>query len=111
MSWDCDLCDPVTGEVIIFDFKHDMRGGTFALGGTNQATLNVTYNYGKHFYFRLLHGKTGAESILIFEREIKKLNEDVDPDYWKPTQGNVKQAIFGLRALAQLRPDGIWNIQ
>ena len=29
------------------------EGGTFALGGISEAELNVTYNYGKIFNFKL----------------------------------------------------------
>jgi hypothetical protein len=32
-------------------------------------------------------------------------------DYWKATEGNAKRALCQLVALAQLRPDGVWNIR
>ena len=32
-----------------------------------------------------------------------------DPDYWKATEGNAKRALCQLRALAQLRPDGVFD--
>lgn len=116
MSYDIELLDPVTKETIILDAPHDMRGGTYALGGTDQAWLNVTYNYGKHYYrvigehgIRTIYGKTGAESIPILERAVAALGDDVDPDdYWNPTEGNAKRALLQLLALARLRPDGVW---
>ena len=117
MSYDLDLLDPITKEVIEFDFKHDLRGGTYAVGGTNEAHLNITYNYSKFFYdlidkekgIRYLYGKTGAEAIGILQEAISKLADDVDPDYWKATEGNAKSALLKLVALSQLRPDGIWD--
>ena len=39
------------------------EGGTLALGGTTEADLNVTYNYGKLFRFASLDGLTGAEAV------------------------------------------------
>ena len=43
MSYDIELKDPVTGEVIELDHVHGMRSGTYALGGTTAAELNITY--------------------------------------------------------------------
>lgn len=116
MSYDIDLCDPVTKRVIELDNIHDIRGGTYAMGGTTEASLNITYNYGKHFYrvmgengIRSIYGMTGAESIPVLKEAISKLGDEVDPDYWKDTEGNAKKALYGLLAFAQLRPDGIWQ--
>jgi len=115
MSYDIELRDPVTGKVLELDSAHHMRGGTYALGGTTLAELNITYNYAKHFYelygdkgIRFLYGKTGAESIPHLEDGINLLGDDADEDYWKPTEGNAKRALCNLLALAQMRPDGIW---
>lgn len=132
MSWDFDLVDPVTKETLHSDVKHQMKGGTYAVGGTTEMTLNVTYNYGKVIYEKFdetlkelgvdkkdyenltyaeyLRGKTGAESIPILKGIIEKLGDDVDPDYWKATEGNAKRALSQLLALAQMRPDGIWEV-
>ena len=72
MSYDIRLCDPVTGDVINLDHPHLMRGGTYAMAGTTELWLNVTYNYSKHYYrsdvfgekgIRSIYGLTGAESI------------------------------------------------
>lgn len=116
MSYDISLCDPVTKETLILDANHDLRGGTYAMGGTKEAWLNITYNYGKHYYrvmgengIRTIYGMSGAESIPVLKEAISKLGDEVDPDYWKDTEGNAKKALYGLLALAQLRPDGIWR--
>lgn len=50
MSYDIYLNDPVTGGIIELDEPHQMRGGNYAVGGTTEAWLNVTYNYAKHYY-------------------------------------------------------------
>jgi len=52
---------------------------------------------------------SGAESIPILRAAADKLGDDVHDDYWQPTEGNAKRALFGLIALAQLRPDGVWK--
>ncbi len=116
MSYDISLRHPVTNEVLELDEPHQLRGGTYAVGGTKEAWLNVTYNYAEHFYgamgekgIRTIYGMTGAESIPIIKEAMERLGNDVDPDYWESTEGNAKAALSGLLALAQMRPDGVWD--
>ena len=116
MSYDIYLHDPVTGKTLQADEPHQMRGGTYAMGGTTEMWLNVTYNYYQHFRrtmgddgIRTIYGKTGAESIPILETAIDELGTDVDDDYWKATEGNARQALTRLLAMAQMRPDGVWQ--
>lgn len=130
MSWDFDLVDPVTRKTLTTDTKHHMKGGTYQIGGSNELSLNVTYNYSKMIYDKFdktlqelgieprehqsyaeyLRDKTGAETIPILKGTIEKLGDDVDEDYWKATEGNAKQALCMLLAMAQMRPDGIWEV-
>lgn len=126
MSWDFDLCDPVTKKVLETEKKHEIKGGTYRTVGTTEMTLNITYNYsdiinkkmeelgiirdaccGYAFY---LTGKTGAETIEPLKKVIASLKDDVDDDYWNATEGNVKKALCGLLTFAQLRPDGVWSV-
>ena len=121
MSYDIALTCPVTGTTLELDEPHQMKGGTYAVGGTRVAALNITYNYAEHFYrvfleiqfskegIRSIYGLTGAESIPVLESVIAKLGDDVDYDYWKPTEGNAKKALTQLLALAKMRPDGVWR--
>ena len=116
MGYSIRLCDPVTGDALQADSKHHIRGGTYAFGGTTELWLSVTYNYAQHFYrvlgeggIRSIYDKTGAESIPMLKDAMAQLADDVDDDYWKATEGNAKQALAGLLAFAQLRPDGVWD--
>lgn len=116
MSYDIYLNDPVTGARLEADATHQISGGTYAMGGTTEMWLNVTYNYGQIYYrtmgdkgIRTIYGMTGAESIPVLKAAIDQLGDDVHPDYWKATEGNAKKALHGLLAFAQLRPDGVWE--
>jgi len=117
MSYDIYLNEPDSGDTISFDEAHSMTGGTFALGGTTEAWLNITYNYGKFYYeqidsekgIRSLYGKTGKEAIQILEKAIKVLGTETNDDYWKATPGNAGAALKGLLGFAKTRPDGIFN--
>lgn len=116
MSYDIKLIDPVTKETVKLDYPHHMRGGTYAIGGTNLCEMNITYNYAPHFRrvfdddngIRVIYGMTGAESIPLLARAIALLADDIDDDYWQPTEGNAKAALCQLKALATMRPDGVW---
>ena len=116
MSYDIRLKDRVTGNTVRLDFPHQIRGGMYAVGGTNEAWLNVTYNYGDIFRqvfgedgIRSIYGKSGAESIPMLQKAISVLKDDATNDYWEATEGNAKKALYGLLAFAQLRPDGVWD--
>lgn len=116
MSYDIYLNDPVTGKTLYADSPHQLKGGTYVLGGTLELWLNVTYNYGFHFRrvlgekgIRSIYGKTGADTIPLLQAAADQLIDDVSNDYWEPTEGNAKQALLGLIALAKLRPDGVWD--
>lgn len=117
MSYDISLTDPVTKEIIEVGDTHFMQGGTYALGGTKELWLNVTYNYGSIFRrpevlgeegIRTIYGMTGAESIPVLQKAIANLDDDTTPDYWEATDGNAKRPLCQLLAMAQMRPDGIW---
>jgi hypothetical protein len=42
MSYDIELVDPITKECLTLDEPHQMKGGTYAMGGCQTAELNVT---------------------------------------------------------------------
>lgn len=115
MSYDIELVCPVTKKVIQLEHPHQMRGGTYQVGGTTDAHLNITYNYAPHFSslgekgIRTLYGMSGADSIPLLEKTISLLANDIHDNYWEPTEGNAKAALFQLLALAKMRPDGIWD--
>lgn len=116
MSYDIRLLDPVSHEQLHAETAHDMRGGSYAIGGTTDLQLNVTYNYARHYgrvmeggTIRSIYGKTGAESIPMLEAAAAKLSDEVSDDYWEPTEGNAKRALLQLAAMARMRPDGVWD--
>ena len=116
MSYDINLLDPVTHEVIEFDTPHQIKGGMYCVGGTTEAWINITYNYGKIYRekfgkegIRTIYGMTGAESIPIIQKVIDSLSDETNPDYWTATEGNAKCALYGLLSFAKMRPDGVWD--
>lgn len=115
MSYDIRMINPNTEEVLEFEEPHHIKGGTYAVGGITEAWLNITWNYTPHFYrtigekgIRTLYGMTGREAVQILESAISQLGDDVDNDYWKPTEGNAKRALEGLLTFAKLLPNGVF---
>lgn len=118
MSYDIQLVHPRSGAHLRANKTHQLRGGTYALGGTKELWLNVTYNYAPHFQkvfgedgIRAIHGMTGEESIPVLMEAMAKLSDDVDADYWAATEGNAKSALADLVRLAKLGPQGVWRVQ
>lgn len=133
MSYDISLCDPVTHEPLKTAIPHMMQGGTYAIGGTTEMWLNITWNYGqwyrKEYAFgengiRTIYGLSGAESIPVLqkaingltqskenlsEEEIREYIEHEVTGYWLPTRENAIKPLYQLMALAQMRLDGIWE--
>lgn len=139
MSYDISLCDPVTKETIRLPIRHMMIGGTFHAemvdgqlvpGATDEAWLNITYNYGHYYHealendsdygsmseegIRCIYDKSGAESIPILDRMIENIikkypNLQSSSNYWEDVPGNAIRPLYQLKAMASLRPDGIWR--
>lgn len=82
--------------------KHEIKGGTYCVGGTTEMALNITYNYSdiinrkmeelgilkedSYSYAYYLNGKTGAETIEPLKKIISSLKDDA-------TEGNAKKSL------------------
>ena len=119
MSYDIEAID-TNGNVIMFEEKHNYTGGTYAVGGTEKAWLNITYNYAEVIDRFVQEGINGLDgnSVRICVGDLTSavvaLNDDVAEDYWEPTEGNVKAALKNLLHLAvdvlAVCPDARWRI-
>lgn len=119
MSYDIRLKDKNTDETLFARFS-PQREGTYALSNSpmRPCAMNITYNYqpllvkafGSEKGVRSIYGTTAKESIPVLESAMQKLGDDIDKDYWRPTEGNVKQAIAGLLAIARSSDsEGVWG--
>lgn len=118
MGYSVRLIDPVTKEPLHSEKPHEMHGGEYVQGGTTELWLYITYNYYAVYSrpdvlgtqgIERIYGLTGAESLPILKEAADHLGDNVCPDYWEPTEGNAKRALMHLIAMAQLRPDGVWE--
>ena len=115
MSYDIDLIDSETNGIVRVD-SHE-EGGTYCLGGTNDASLNVTYNYSKYYYehiskergIRWLYGKLGKIVEQRLTQAISILGVERDKDYWKATPGNAGYALSILLKWSKQYPDAIFQ--
>lgn len=117
MSFDIYLNDPETGTPIQFDTPREDHGGTYCVGGTTEAWLNITYNYSEFYYeyidsekgIRWLYGKKASDCIERLEYAVQKLGTKQYRDYWAPTKGNAGHALSILLKWAKEYPDGIFS--
>jgi hypothetical protein len=108
------------------------EGGTRVLGGSDEAELNVTYNYGEcyrlvppisgiifngivfneiPFGISLLDQKLARDVIPILEHVVAFLGDHpYTTDYWAPTPGNAGHAVAILLAWARLYPDARFEV-
>jgi hypothetical protein len=118
MSWWVSLRDKEDNIPAVENFT---AGGTYALGGSTEADLNVTYNYGKEFDFKLLHKRNALETIPELEQIITRLSvfpaiaeiwrkKGGDKDYWAPTKRNVCVALMILLSWAKQHPNCSWHV-
>jgi hypothetical protein len=97
--------------------KHE-QGGTYVMGGTEGAELNITYNYAPHYFkhldkdegLRWLHGRGGPEVIVRLTRALEKLGAERDRDYWKGTEGNAGFALAILAGWAIANPHAKFRV-
>jgi hypothetical protein len=93
------------------------EGGTYVLGGSDQAELNITYNYGKIFHEVLggggistLYGMTGTAAAPVLEAALAKIpDEPPSDDYWASTPGNARKALGRLLVFARELPHGVFE--
>ena len=105
------------GDACELDYKHHLIGGTYAMGGTDVATLNVTYNYSP-FYAELWDGKTltsldgmkTSDVTLMLAQAILKLGTQMSSNYWDATPGNAGKALSDLLVLCCAFPDGTLEV-
>lgn len=94
-------------------------GGTYALGGTVEPELNITYNYSPHYYkhldnesgLRALDGQRAGDWISRLAHAVDVLGTDRHSDYWEPTEGNAGAALARLLEFAKQYPDGVWEVR
>lgn len=116
MSYDIYFKDSVSGDTIELEAPHFMRGGTFPLDGTKELYFNITFNYDSNYKkhdFRILdlNDKIAASMIPELKRVIGLLGDQTSDNYWKPIDGNAKQALITLLTMAQMRPDAIIKVE
>ena len=96
--------------------SHFTEGGTYVIGGSDYATLNVTYNYSSHFRDYFVEGIWGidgiraSEVIPLLAKAVEALGTERDDDYWKSTEGNAGYALSILLLWAKQHPRAKFHV-
>ena len=101
----------------ICSVERHIEGCNIQVGGSTEAHILITYNYGPHYYkhidpekgLRWLYGKRASETIERLESAIAALGTERADDYWAPTKGNAGYALSILLGWARMHPDAIWS--
>lgn len=118
MSYDVDLRD-ADGELV--EVELFAEGGTYVMGGTNWASLNVTYNYAEQYWrksvdgglgdgLRTLHKQRAGDMIDLLENAVTILGVNQSDNYWEATDGNAGYALSILLGWAKQYPDAVFEV-
>ena len=102
----------------LVEVERFVEGGTYALGGETEASLNITYNYSslyrKYLHqeqgLRYLDGRQGFEVIPVLAQAVKALGVERSRDYWEVTEGNAGYALSILLKWAKKHPSATFSI-
>lgn len=93
------------------------EGGTYAIGGSNLAKMDVTYNYSELFSLANLDGFTVNDALPILAHKVAEWGVLPAPDYWAVDPRNVGYACYVvmtwcLEAMKQ-QPEGsvMWRVK
>lgn len=125
MSYDISIVDRKTRKTAKSSNPHNIMGGIYHIGCSQDLWLNITYNYGPLFRKAFAEYKTNdkqgiwvidgqkvEDTVPILQIAINNLNTDKTDNYWDATEGNAREALENLLKLAKLCPKGdyIWEI-
>jgi hypothetical protein len=107
MSFDVALKCPCCDEPISVE-RHE-EGGTYVMGGTTTAELNVTYNYSLFYFDHLdrkqglewLDGKKASECIERLREAVAALGAERSANYWAAKAGNAGYVLAILLKWAE----------
>jgi len=136
MSYWVSLIDPRTNQCARVE-RH-REGGTYALVGTEEATLNVTYNWAPLFQaalnqafqylqradppsasltmdtndlgLRFLDRKRGDEVVPLLRLAVNYLGVERSLDYWAATKGNAGYCLNILLRWAIQHPNAVFEV-
>ncbi|KKN04709.1 hypothetical protein LCGC14_1094820 [marine sediment metagenome] len=110
----CNIpCYPTVGVA-----RHS-EGGTYAVGGIENAELNITYNYGREFggaigyqdgFVQWLTDKKAKDVVSLLRVAVKKLGTERSDNYWASTPGNAGHALSILLGWAEQYPEAIFRV-
>lgn len=116
MSYDVELKDAQNNPCIVANFQ---EGGTQPIGGSEEASLNITYNYSFFYYHFLdhkeglnwLNGKLAKDCISRLDVASELLCQGpAHDDYWAATPANAGKALAILLGWARKYPEAKFEV-
>ena len=114
MSYDIELTE--NNSPVLVD--NHTEGGTYVIGGSTGASLNVTWNYATHFRdhldakkgIRWLYGKKAKNTTRRLRKAVKELGTEQSDDYWDGyVPGNAGHVLNVLLSWAKQHPEAVWS--
>ena len=101
-----------------FEVARHSEGGTYVMGGTNEACMNVTYNYNKQYVKvfdgaslkEAIDGKRAGDLLPWLKKAVDVLGIERSADYWEASPGNAGHTLSVLVAWGEEHPDGTYIV-
>ena len=84
--------------------KYKTRSGEWITGQRERRVYFDAYGVKMNLTAAIKAGRTNTETIEKYE-----INEGDTSNYWEATAANALRPLHQLIAMAQIRPDGIWE--
>lgn len=92
--------------------------GNTVLGGTDNAEMEITFNYSPYYYqaldkdkgLRKLDNMKAKKAIPLLKKAIMTLGTTPASDYWAKTPGNAGKALATLLTWAEQHPEATFVI-
>lgn len=85
MSYDIYIYEDLIGNKVIKTDLHHLQGGTYRVGGSDEAHLNITYNYSPFYYrifgelgIRWIYGKKVIDTLPGLLKGIQELQKECE---------------------------------
>lgn len=117
MGWSIYITDK-NGETVRLKSPHKISGSDFAVGGTQDLWMTLTFNYSRYYYqiwpcggLCFLHGLSVKNAMRTLLEGMLLLKGEQCGDYWHASEGNARAGLLSILSLCALSPSLDYSVR